>query len=97
MNGNAIPSALSKRLRSAKGRGQVNRSGTPTTPDSVPLKGKGKGKGKGKATLWDSDDEDDDDAYVTSNDYATPERRRRSSQGTAGFGDGGPDDGELYD
>ena len=97
MNGNPIPPALSKRLRSAKGRGQVNRSVTPTTPDSVPLKGKGKGKGKGKATLWDSDDEDDDDAYVTSNDYATPERRRRSSQEVAGFGDGGPDDGELYD
>ena len=94
MNGNLVPPGLSKRLRSAKGRGQVNRSVTPSTPDSMTTKSKGKGKGKGKATSWDSD-EDDDDAYVTPNDYDTPERRR-SSQTTA-FGNGAPDDEDMYD
>ncbi|MDI1491244.1 MAG: peroxisomal assembly protein [Ramalina farinacea] len=59
-----------------------------------------KGKGKGKATTWDSDEDDDDEAYVTSNDYATPERRKSSvlnGGGVNGFRDvGEDDDGELY-
>lgn len=45
-------------------------------------KGKGKGKGKGKATQWDSEEEDE--GFVTSNDFATPERRR--DMGVDGFG-----------
>ena len=59
-----------------------------------------KGKGKGKATTWDSDEDDDDEAYVTSNDYATPERRKSSvmnGSGANAFRDvGEDDDGELY-
>ena len=57
-----------------------------------------KANGKGKATHWDSD-EDDDDAYVTSNDYTTPERRDGATNGTVNgsFGDvGGNDDEDVY-
>lgn len=58
-----------------------------------------KAKGKGKATTW-SDEDDDDEAYVTSNDYATPERRKSSitnGSGMNGFRDvGEDDDSELY-
>lgn len=57
------------------------------------------GKRKGKATQWDSDDDDDDDAYVTSNDFATPERKESGANGNGngGFGDvGGDDDEEIY-
>ena len=51
-----------------------------------------KGKGKGKAIAVDSDEDDDDDAYVTSNDYSTPERRSRQN---SSFDQGGDDEG-LY-
>ena len=57
---------------------------------------KGKGKGKGKNTKWDSDDDDDDEAYVTSNDFATPEQMTNGSNGAFGAV-GGDDDSELYD
>lgn len=48
---------------------------------------------------WDSDDDDeDDDAYVTSNDFATPERKKSGSSINGSFGPiGGDDDSELYD
>jgi len=61
-----------------------------------------KGKGKGKATRWDSedddDDDDDDDAYVTSNDFATPEQRQSGVTSNGNwFGDvGGDDDEKIY-
>ena len=56
-----------------------------------------KGKGKGKATQWESDDDDDDDAYLTSHDYATPDRPRSRNEdrnGEAGFRDGDVEDEE---
>lgn len=52
-----------------------------------------KGKGKGKATQWDSEEEEDE-GFVTSNDFATPERRRREVE-VEGFGGVGGDDEEV--
>ena len=58
-----------------------------------------KGKGKGRAAKWNSDDNDDDDdddeAYVTSNDFTTPEQTKSWSNGTFGLV-GGEDDSGLY-
>ena len=56
-------------------------------------------KGKGKATQWSSeeeednhheksDDDDDDDAYVTSNDFGTPQKHRLMNGGPEGKGKG---------
>ena len=51
-------------------------------------------KGKGKATTWESDEDDDDDeAYMTSNDFVTPERRESGTDGI--FGDVGTDDDNM--
>ena len=68
----------------------------PTPNDTNKTKPTMEAKGKGKATTWDSDDlDDDDDAYVTSNDFATPERKKGVSNGAFGVV-GGEDDSELY-
>ena len=70
---------------------------TSTIKPKPKQESKGKGKGKGKATTWNSDedeDDDDDEAYVTSNDFATPERKHSAVNG---FGDAaGDDEEELY-
>ena len=71
---------------------------------------KDSGKGKGKAIQWNSeDDEDEDEAYVTSNDYTTPDRYRSTNGSAKGkgvvhdasmnhaFGDANPDDEGLYE
>ena len=75
---------------------------------------KDSGKGKGKAIQWNSEDdededEDEDEAYVTSNDYTTPDRYRRANGSAKGkgvlrdasvnhaFGDPNPDDEGLYE
>ena len=82
-NGQLAPPGPNRRLKSSKQRSQVSRSSSESM---------NKSKGKGKSSKWDSDD--DDEAYVTSNDYATPERRKSTVNGN--FGRVGEDDAEMY-
>ncbi|KAG8530676.1 uncharacterized protein KY384_004031 [Bacidia gigantensis] len=86
VDGNLRPPSPTKRKAPKRTNTAINMNGSASVS---------KGKGKGKATKWDSDD-DDDDAYVTSNDYSTPERRRSNTNNTNGFGNGADDD-DLYE